>query len=157
MMEKQALKAVLDDASQIVAELPQHLQEKAFELAAKYLAGDVALHQNGSGKQPAPKVHRADAEHDGPEVSDLLKVVKQNPDRYVIFLNDIEAKGESATTSVIEQRFASYRQDRPKKIARDLQNLAANDWAEVNAGVWTLKRKGRQRHDELIALVSAEA
>ena len=69
-------------------------------------------------------------------------------------MHDAEGKGEEIGPETLMGRFATYKQDRPKNIHRDLGKLAARDWAEPHGkergSPWVLKRKGRERYEELV-------
>ncbi len=154
-MEKAAVKAVLTEASEIISDLPQHLQEKAFEFAVGALVGVPTSAKPAAAHQAShTRTQRHTHDGDAPDVSDLLKNCKRNPDRYIIFMHDLEVKNEPATSPAIEERFAAYKEDRPKKITRDLSNMAADDLVEANSkargAAWSLKRKGRERYKELV-------
>lgn len=161
-MDKQSLKSTLREASDVVAELPKHLQEKAFELAVGFLVGVVPADTKALEKVPKALPgqhqlqHKANGEH--ADISDLLKHCTRNPDRYVIFLHDMEARGEEANNESLLTIFKRYKQDRPQNVNRDLQELVAKDLIQRSGkdsnSPWTLKRKGRARHVELTALAS---
>jgi len=161
-MEKEAIKAALTEAAEMVTGLPQHLQEKAFELAVGFLAADVIPASKGAQKtkslQPARVSHHGDSER--PAVSDLLKVCKRNPDKYVVFLHDLEDKGEAATQVTLLGEFKDYKQDKPGNVSRDLQNLSADDWAKPvskeRGAPYELRDKGRKRYAELVASLRNE-
>src|SRR5579872_357943 len=155
-MDKEQVKYALKEASEVVGDLPEHLQKKAFELAVQMLTGSVTT-------KPAPKealhaTHRQPRMHvdsGEPEVSDLLNQCKRNPDRYVIFFHDMEARGEKINNDSLLAIFGRYQQDSPKNVNRDLRNLVAKDWIERSGkdddSSWILKRKGRTRYTEIIA------
>ena len=157
-MEKQDIKNAFTEASEIVADLPEHLQEKAFELAVGLLVGEptgakvTGAHASDGKSHAHPQRHTHDDA--SPDVSDLLKLCKRNPDRYIIFMHELEVKNEDATPDTIGDLFDAYKEDRPKQIARDLGNLAADDLVEATSktrgSAWKLKRKGRDRYKELV-------
>jgi hypothetical protein len=160
-MDKEAIKEVFAEANELADGVPQHLQVKAFEIAVGILVGGVP--QPPKYVEKREPAHTPLHEHEGgeqPAVSDLLKVCKQNPDKYVVFLHDLESRGETATLDVLAQLFKDYRQDPPADMLRDLKNLSAKDWAKQSsrgAGApWELRSKGRQRYQELVAKVHAE-
>lgn len=144
-------------AAKAVEGLPEHLQGKAFELAVAMLSG---ANQGGETlARPAAPVRGAtrhvgrDDDAEGPDVADLLRASKRNPDRYLAFMADLDAKGEPATTATLIDCFRTYRQDIPKLPARDLGDMVAKGWIEqVGKGrdaSFALKRKGRDRLDQL--------
>ncbi len=157
-MDKDRLVEIFGDANEAIATLPQHLQEKGFELAVNLLAGDSSLPRVAvTPALPAPVSYQARAvATDGvPDVSDLLKVCRQNPERYAVFLKDAEDRGEPATVENLRQAFRTYRQDVPKLPNRDLDKLVANGWVEkvrnTSPLTFILKLKGRQQLERLIA------
>jgi hypothetical protein len=161
-VEKQALKSVLKEASEIVAELPEHLQEKAFALAVDFLVDAIpadtkSWHEPHKPRHGEARLH-ASGEHDA--VSDFLKVGKSNSDKYIIFLHDLEHRGEAATPNALLSEFKSYKQDKPGNVHRDLQNLSAADLAKPaskeRGAPWELRGKGRKRYAELAALLQDE-
>src|ERR1700694_5838751 len=108
-MDKDRLVEIFGDANDAVATLPQRLQEKGFELAVNLLAGGSPLPRAAvTPALPAPIGYQAravaTAATDGvPDVSDLLKVCRQNPERYVVFLKDAEDRSEPATVENLRQ------------------------------------------------------
>lgn len=163
-MEKDRLAEIFGEAKEAVATLPNHLQEKAFELAVYFLAGSSPPRAAAiSGFPPAGRDQRsisAAVPSGIPDVSDLLKVCRQNPERYVVFLKEAEDRGEPATVDSLRQAFRTYRQDVPKLPNRDLDKLVANGWVEklrnTSPLTFALKSKGRQQIDRLVAAVAAE-
>src|SRR5581483_7093397 len=131
-MEKEEIKTVLSEASKIAAELPQHLQEKAFELAVGFLVRPLAPAGKEARKtHPSQHVHATHhGDHERPDVSDLLKVCKTNLDKYVVFLHDLEDKGETAASDALLGEFKEYLQDKPGNVPRDLKKLSSDDWAK---------------------------
>lgn len=165
-MESNKVEEILRQASAAVASLPESLQGKAFELAVSMLTGEIAQQPTPSpGKPPrASDVSRQAAanasEGELPDVSDLLRVCKRNPDRYLIFLRDAEVAEEQIDTSAVTERFRKYKQDTPKLPTRDLSEMVAKGLIEqIGKGrdaTFALKRKGRERLAQLDASASAE-
>ena len=163
-MNKQSLKSTLTEASDVVAELPKHLQEKAFELAVGFLVGGIPPDTMNPAKPQTGLRHqqqrqdKANGEH--ADISDLLEHCTRNPDRYVTFFHDMEARNEEANNENLLSIFKRYRQDRPQNISRDLRDLVAKDWIERSGEEsnpsWMLKRKGRARYTELSALAGGK-
>lgn len=160
-MDKEDIKSVFRDAAEAADGLPQHLQESAFEIAASVLIGGIgtlAKHTDKGGGAHGRK--HVDGADDHPAVSDLLKGCKSNADKYVVFLHDLEERGESATPSALAQAFKDYKQDPPGNMPRDLKGLAANDWAkQPTRGYgepWELRSKGRKRYEELVAALHGD-
>jgi hypothetical protein len=161
-VKKQDLQALLKDASELALELPTHLQEKGFEIAVGLLGGNAHARNAGSqgttGNQSS--VDQTATNGEPPALSDLLKICKNNHDRLVVFLRDLEAKGQEATVGGILGLFLTYQQDRPKNVQRDLRDMTAKDWVEQLAkergSPWLLMRKGRERHDELTKQLDAK-
>lgn len=73
-------------------------------------------------------------------------------------MHDLETKNVEATPSAVGGCFDTYKEDRPKRITRDLENLGAEDLIEQTSGAsgaaWKLKRKGRDRYRELVRKVN---
>lgn len=160
-MEPEAVEEILTQAGKAVAGLPEHLQGEAFKLAVTLLSGQSAP----SGPSPSPQPERLRSPgliEDGAlaDVSDLLRVSKRNPDRYLVFMQHLEAKGEDATSVALAEQFRVYRQDMPKLPARDLGDMVAKGLIEqVGKGrgaPFLLKRKGRERLAQLAATISAD-
>lgn len=156
-MDKESIRIAFEQAHELASGLPQHLQVKAFELAVGILLKDTTR-QDGSGAHKPASAHpspHARGHDDRPAVSDLLKLCKDNLDRLIVFMHDAEDKGEEIGPDTLMSRFATYKQDRPKNIYRDLGKLAARDWAEPHGkergSPWILKSKGRKRYEELAA------
>lgn len=161
-MGPEEVKEVLMKAGKAVEGLPEHLQPTAFELAVSMLSG-VGQAASSQPRSGAPAAYAASrhaplgGEADAPEIADLLRVCKRNPDRYVAFMADLERKSEVATTASLVECFRIYRQDLPKLPARDLGDLVAKGWIELvgkgRDASFVLKRKGRERLKELAALI----
>ncbi len=161
-MDADRVEKILGEASRAVAELPEHLQAKAFELAVSMLSSQ--------GQDPPTRligareteVHPPGASLDGvpPDVSDVLRVCKRNPDRYLVFLRELELSGQPANTVAIVDLFKKFRQDVPKLPTRDLGDLVAGGLVEQEGrgrdASFVLKRKGRERLTQLDAGINAE-
>ena len=157
-MNKQSIKEILEEAAGIADSLPSSFKVKGFELAAAMLAGDHAGISNGKSPQPIERRADKSGEDTHVDVSDLLKACGENPDRYVAFMHELDRKGEEATKASLDALFLRYQEDRPKNISRDLNKLASWDWIEERGGKgspWILKRKGRERYDELVKLATS--
>jgi hypothetical protein len=164
-MEPSKVEEILKQAAEAVEGLPTALQAKAFELAVTMLTGQVQPLL--ARVPPGPSTNRPNAQNiatirdrELQEVSDLLPLCKRNPDRYLVFLRDLEAAaGEPPSTSAISERFKKYKQDTPKLPTRDLADMVAKGLIEqVGKGrdaTFVLKRKGRERLAELDAALSA--
>lgn len=120
------------------------------------LLGEVQPAREPSRTAAAPPVATAPTareDHEGPDTADLLRACKRNPDRYLVFMAELERKGEVASTASLLECFRTYRQDMPKLPARDLGDLVAKGSIEqVGKGrdaAFVLKRKGRERLAEL--------
>lgn len=162
-MNKETIKQAFADANELADGLPQHLQEKAFELAVGILvAGIPAAPKTAVKHEPAhtPQRKHAQTDVEHPAVSDLLKVCGRNPDKFVVFLHELEERGESATPDALTQLFKDYKQDPPGNMPRDLKGLAAKDYAKQSGKEygtpWELRSKGRQRYQQLIAALNGE-
>lgn len=147
-------------ASESVADLPEHLQVKAFEMAVAMMTTGQPPPARGPAAatgavapiaRPAPR----EAAPGEPDVVDLLKVCKRNPDRYVVFMQELENQNEAATSASLVQAFKTYKQDIPKLPSRDIDELVAKNWVDRDKTVFphlfTLKQKGRARLAELAA------
>lgn len=166
-MDKDRVIEIFTDAREAAAGLPDNLQAKGFELAVSLLAGGSGQSQRPGSKSQAaiggeggPLMLPAPPRAAIPDVSDLLKVCRQNPERYVVFLKDAEDRNEPGTVENLRQAFRTYRQDVPKLPNRDLDKLVANGWVEklrnVSPLTFILKAKGRQVLDRLVAAVTSE-
>jgi hypothetical protein len=158
-MDKETIRVAFEEANELSSGLPQHLQAPAFELAVGLLLSGIPSNAGTPApKVPVPPFAPQRSHRDGPAVSDLLKVCKDNLDRIVVFMHDCEEKGDEITPDSLMLRFATYKQDRPKNIYRDLAKLPARDWAEQHGkergSPWILKRKGRERFEELVLAVN---
>lgn len=160
-MEPDTVQEILAKASKAVEDLPEHLQGRAFELAVGMLT--EGLRQIPADyTRPADPVRRPSSMHgsDAPDVSDLLRACRRNPDRYLTFIQELETKGEDATPASIVDRFRTYRQDVPKLPGRDLGDMVANGLLEQSGkgrdATFVLKRKGRERISQLTAAVATE-
>ena len=134
-MEKKEIKDALAEASDIVGELPQHLQEKAFELAVALILGGASPNSKArlTAREQALGSTLDDSRNDGqPNVSDLLKLSKRNSDRYIIFMHDLEAERRShasGNTRAIrrlqrgysEKSYTRPRQHGGRRLGRDAQ------------------------------------
>ena len=160
-MEEDRVQDVLKRAAEAVADLPEGLKPKAFELAVGMLTGAEPHHALGPTARAAPTRADARAPHDETaDVADLLRAAKRNPDRYLVFAQDLEGAGEPATTAAYLERFRTYKQDAPKLPSRDLGDMVAKSLLEqVGKGrdaTYILKRKGRERLAQLAAGVGVE-
>lgn len=147
-------------ASAAVAGLPEHLQVKAFEMAVTMMSGAAPIAAPRGALEPLanaalsrPPAREPVPVADEPDVVDLLKVCKRNPDRYVVFMQELENKGEPVTSASLMQAFKRFKQDIPKLPSRDLDELVAKNWVDRDKStyphVFTLKKKGRDRLLEL--------
>lgn len=158
-MDKETIRVAFEEANELSSGLPQHLQATAFELAVGFLLRGAPSHVGTPApKVPVPPSVPQRSHSDRPAVSDLLKVCKDNLDRIVVFMHDAEEKGDEINPDSLMSRFATYKQDRPKNIHRDLAKLPARDWAEQHGkergSPWILKRKGRERYEELVRAIN---
>jgi hypothetical protein len=155
-MDKNRLVEIFEEANEAVVSLPEHLQSKAFELAVNLLTGGAARGAT-PGQLRRPPVVRPTTAGESPDVSDLLRVCKRNPDRYVVFLKDAEDRDEPATVEVLRQAFRTYKQDVPRLPNRDLDELVAKGLVEkdrtANPLTFLLKAKGRAHYDKLVAAI----
>jgi hypothetical protein len=162
-VESDSVEEILKKAGKAVESLPEHLQGKAFELAVSMLTEGVAPSRGApSASRPSESVRHPSAAYDTdlPDVSDMLRACKRNPDRYLVFIQELEAKGLDATTASMTECFRTYRQDTPKLPARDLAEMVAKGLIEQlgkgREATFALKRKGRERIAQLAAAVGAE-
>ncbi len=163
-MHPNSVREILKKAGEAVADLPDHLQSKAFELAVSMLKGETpsvpALESEHPGTGEGGRRAGAALSNEVPDVSDVLGACKRNPDRYLVFLRDIESAGAQADTPSLGERFRKYKQDLPKLPSRDLGEMVAKGLIEqVGRGrdaTFVLKRKGRERLAELDAAINVE-
>lgn len=162
-MDQSEVEKVLLEAARAVESLPEPLKARGFELAVNMLTGDassrsVAQRPSGVVRPMPPDSPRMTVEGET-EISDLLPVCKRNPDRYLVFMRDIEASGDACSSSALVERFRKYKQDVPKLPSRDLADMIARGLVEqIGRGrdaTFLLKRKGRERLAQLDAAVTA--
>ena len=159
-VDADVVEEVLKKAGKAVADLPEHLQAKAFELAVSMLSGTAAAAPPGPRTEATRRPATPLAEGEAPDVPDLLRACKRNPDRYLVFMHDMESRGEDVTTGALVDRFRMYKQDVPKLPARDLADMVAKGLVEQlgkgRDARFTLKRKSRERVAQLAAGVNVE-
>jgi hypothetical protein len=162
-MDAVKIEEILKQASRAVEGLPEHLQSKAFEVTVAMLVGDVNQLPSPPSRPAADGARGTPAplpDGESPDVPDLMRVCRGNPDRYLVFLRDIELTREQGDSANIIERFRKYKQDAPKLPSRDLGNMVAKGLTEqVGKGrdaTFLLKRKGRERLAQLDVAASAE-
>src|SRR5438270_11999525 len=122
-MDRKNIEDVLKQASKAVEGLPENLQGEAFKMAVALLTGQSSQLPGPSASRNSEKVPHAAAGAELPDVADLLRVSRRNPDRYLVFMQELEFKGQEATSASLTEQFRIYRQDMPKLPARDLGDM----------------------------------
>lgn len=163
-MNSDSVEEILKKAGKAVAGLPEHLQSKAFELAVDMLTAEAGQPFGRAGRPDVgaaiARVPSVGNDGEGPDVADLLRASKRNPDRYLVFAQELEKRNEVCTTGAFSELFRTYRQDMPKLPARDLGDMVAKGLLEqIGKGrdaTFALKRKGRERLAQLFAAANAD-